>query len=45
MNKNIKLKLKIKDIENIQNSITPSPNDHYPFFGVKFSPRQNIKSQ
>ena len=43
MNKNIKLKLKIKDIENIQNSITPSPNDHYPFFGVKFSPRQNNK--
>jgi len=43
MNKNIKLKLKIKDIENIQNSITPSPNDHYSFFGVKFTPKQNNK--
>ena len=43
MNKNKKLKLKIKDIENIQNSITPSPNDHYSFFGVKFTPKQNNK--
>ena len=43
MKKNIKLKLKIKNIENIQNSITPSPNDHYSFFGQKFSPRQNTK--
>ena len=43
MNKNIKLKLKIKNIENIQKSITPSPNDHYSFFGQKFSPKQNTK--
>ena len=43
MNKKIKLKLKIKNIENIQNSITPSPNDHYSFFGQKFSPKQNSK--
>jgi len=43
MNKNVKLKLKIKKIENIQNPITPSPNDHNSFFGSKFSPRQNAK--
>ena len=43
MNRNIKLKLKIKDIENYHNAITPSPNEQYSFFGLKFSPKKNNK--